>query len=210
MELFHPYGKLFCLLSRICDLAYANFLFLITSLPIFTIGASLAALNRVTQEIVTDELGSVTDCYFRSFRLNFRRASGVWLLLLTGLLFLCGGWLLLQNVLLLPTFLEWVTLLLAALLVSMVFYSFQLLARFDSTAPATLRNALLLSLGHFPFTLLFLAILALAGGLLLVLTPVHASVFSFFLIFFGAALHSLLCSAVMLRRIFPRHHTVSA
>ena len=207
MELFNPNGKLFSLLSRICDLAYVNFLFLITSLPIVTIGAALTALNRVTQEIVTDELGSVTDCYFRNFKSNFGKATGLWLLLLTGLILLAGDWLLLRNVLNLPGVFEWITLIVLVVLLAVIFYSFQLLARFENTAIATLRNSLLLSLGHLPFTLLFLIVPALAVGLILFLTPTHASVFSFFLIFFGASLHSLLCSAVMLRKVFPKHHT---
>ena len=58
-----------------------DLLFVVTSLPVFTIGASLTALNYACMKLTDDE-GSVVSNYFSSFKSNFRQATGIWMIYL--------------------------------------------------------------------------------------------------------------------------------
>jgi len=65
---------------------WLNILFIITSLPVFTIGASLTALTYATHKLILDE-GSVTSNYFKSWKENFKQATALWMIYLVfGLL----------------------------------------------------------------------------------------------------------------------------
>lgn len=63
------------LFSRIVDLLLLNFLFVLTSLPVLTMGASLTALFSVTLKLVKNEESYVSRDYFRAFKKNFRQAT---------------------------------------------------------------------------------------------------------------------------------------
>ena len=63
------------LFSRIVDLLLLNFLFVITSLPVLTLGASLTALFSVSLKLVRNEESYVSRDYFRAFKKNFCQAT---------------------------------------------------------------------------------------------------------------------------------------
>ena len=75
-------------MGKITDVACMSLLWLITSLPVITIGASTAALYSFTMEAVQDLEGGVWNSYFRSFRANFKKATIIWLLQLVLMAFL--------------------------------------------------------------------------------------------------------------------------
>lgn len=67
-------------MGKITDIACMSILWLITSLPIFTIGASTAAVYAFSLEAVQDLEGGVWSSYFRAFRQNFKKATVLWML----------------------------------------------------------------------------------------------------------------------------------
>ena len=88
-------------MSRVADLIILNVIYLVTCLPVVTIGAASTALYTVCFRLGTDREGSLVKGYFRAFRDEFRQATLIWLfLLLFGaascvnfILFLgTGGW----------------------------------------------------------------------------------------------------------------------
>ena len=78
--LFNPENKFWIFVGKIADVACMSILWLITSLPLITIGASTAAFYSFTMEAVQDLEGGVWSSYFRAFRLNFRKATAIWLI----------------------------------------------------------------------------------------------------------------------------------
>ena len=70
-----------------------NFLFLLTSLPIITIGPSLAALHYCTNALAKDDLPQIKSgkLYFSAFRASFRRAFPLGLLTLLVCTVFGGG-----------------------------------------------------------------------------------------------------------------------
>ena len=137
-------------MSRIGDLLILNFFFLLTCVPIVTIGAASTALYTVCFRFGTDREAGVIKSYFRAFRENFRQATVLWLIIL-----LCGctaG----INIFLFYSmsgavrylFILFVVLLVLVLLIGA--YVFPLLSQFSNDNPSTLKNALILSLGYLP------------------------------------------------------------
>lgn len=146
--LFSPDSKFMQAMSRICDLIILNILFLICSLPVFTIGTAATALYSCCFHI-SEERGTVKP-FFSAFRENFRQGTILWLILL-----ICGGSALF-NTFLFRSFSGPVSYLflpfgiLFALAVLMGSCAFPLLSLFANDIPATLINALLLSIGYLP------------------------------------------------------------
>lgn len=77
------------LLGMLSSLVLLNLLWLLCSLPLFTIGAAASALNDCVLQLDRGESAGVK-AFFRSFRTNFRRSTLLWLiaLLLFGILYL--------------------------------------------------------------------------------------------------------------------------
>ena len=60
----------------------ANILFLVTSIPIFTIGASLTGMYSVMFKLVQEREFKLVKDYFSSFKKNFSSATIIWLICL--------------------------------------------------------------------------------------------------------------------------------
>ena len=69
-------------MSRIADLVIVNILWLVFCIPVFTIGASTAAMYRVTLNLVRGEGGGVVRSFWASFKLNFNQGVLLFLILL--------------------------------------------------------------------------------------------------------------------------------
>lgn len=144
-------------LTKLADLMWLNALFIITSLPIITIGASATALYYETMRIVAGEESYITKDYFRAFKENFRQATVIWLisaLLLTlfGYTFYVTGKSQMEN----AHIIMGIFGIPIVLLVCMLLYVFPILARFENTTLNTAINALLISLSQLPKTVLML------------------------------------------------------
>ena len=75
MSFFSLDSKFMQALSRIADLILLNLVFLVTCIPIFTIGAASAALYSVAFRLGTEREEGVFRCYFRAFRNNFKQGT---------------------------------------------------------------------------------------------------------------------------------------
>lgn len=137
-------------LTLIGDLIILNLLFILTSLPIITIGASLTALYSMTMRLIRNEEGTSTaKGYIQAFRDNFKKGTA------TGLLVLLIGAVLAVNAILIlkdgenySGFMKYV-LVLAAVMYALLFsWIFALTARFENNIRNTLKNSLFLALSH--------------------------------------------------------------
>ena len=145
-------------ITRFCDIVVLNVVFLLTCIPIFTIGSANAALYDVVFRMDTDREEKLLRTYFRAFRENFRQGTVIWLgLLLFGIAtFLnmtrfsnLGAY-----SYLLGYSLFIVSILVLVLEIFLFSYAFPLLSRFRNSTRNVVRNALLLSIGNLPKTLL--------------------------------------------------------
>lgn len=157
MKLFSPDSKFMIAMSRLADLILLNFLFLITCIPLFTVGAASTALYTVAFRIGTVRETGVIKPYFRAFRDNFRQATILWLLLVLG-----GGCAVFDITLFygMNSLLRYLFIPFAILLILILFavsVAFPLLSQFNNSTKQTVLNALFLSVGYLPRTLLVTA-----------------------------------------------------
>jgi len=144
-------------LTRIADVMILNILFIVTALPVITIGAALTALNFTAMRIATGTDRTITGDYLRSFRGNLRQATAIWGILL-GLAAVLVAWYGVISALVTDPVVQFVLYagwyIIVFLVVVMTLWVFPYLAKFEGSIRDTLRNARLLSWRH-PLTTLF-------------------------------------------------------
>lgn len=147
-------GPVFSTLNKITDLIWLNILWIICSLPIFTIGASTTSLFYITLHMAKKEEGGVTKTFFREFKRNFKQSTAIWLIFLVIGFVLCSDLYIIVNLMKLPSMIHTVFVCLNfALLVYYVLtllYVFPLQATFENKVKHTIKNAMILSIGHLP------------------------------------------------------------
>lgn len=152
--LFSPDSKIMQAMSRIGDLMILNVVFLLTCLPIVTIGAANTALYTVCFRFGTDREGKLLRSYFRAFRENFRQGTVLWLILLLFGAASCVNIFLFYS---LSSVLRCAALVFAVALVLVVLmfsYTFPLLSQFSNNNLSTVKNALALSIAWLPRSIL--------------------------------------------------------
>ena len=176
-------------LTIVCDIVILHFLWLLTSLPVLTIGASTTALYYTTMKCIRNGQGGVVKMFFKSFKDNFKQATGI------GILALIAGFICvfdmyfainknLKSMMVIFTIMSLIYLF-------TVLYVFPLQAQFENTIKATIKNAFLLSIKNLPWTLLLTAITAL----MVVMSYLNSTVLGIMLIC-AAGLHAYLCSLI--------------
>ena len=69
-------------LNKLTDILVLNILFVVCSLPIFTIGASMTAMYTVSLRSVRYGDGYVCRTFFAAFKRNFKQSTAAWLMIL--------------------------------------------------------------------------------------------------------------------------------
>ena len=194
-------------LSRVADLMILNVLFIVTSLPIVTIGASLTALNFVALRYPKDESESVPRDYLRSFKENFRQATLAWAVIVVVASALAAWYILATNLTLgavaqLILLVIWYVI--AVAFVGTVLYVFPYLAKFEGGTREVFRNARLMSWRH-GLTTFVVAVLTATCILVTVFFPqlVGYGLLWFLIGFAGLAVVEGLLFARVFRRYAP-------
>lgn len=187
--LFDPNSQFMQILSRFCDLVLLNIVYLLTCIPLFTIGAATAALYDTVFRMDTEREGKLMATYFRGFRENFRQATAVWLLLA---LYGVATWVNMVRFSDLGGGVGY-GLLVFCVIVALVglfvmAYAFPLMSRFRYKTGALLQNSLLLSISYLPRTLAVCVINMFPWGLLVVNLESFVKLgFLWFALYFSAA-----------------------
>ncbi len=156
--LFNYDNPVWRFIGKLGDLMILNLLWVVCSLPVFTIGASTTAMYYVTLKLVRDEDGSTIKGFFHSFTSNFKQSTIIWLILM-GCAALAGFdlWFFYTNQFGLPSAVRIV--LTAAfggaslILLFIGIYVFPLQARFYNPIKRTMFNAFFMSVRHLLQTL---------------------------------------------------------
>lgn len=146
---FSTNSPLWRAMSKIADLIWLNILFVVCSIPVFTIGAALSAMYSVTFKLVINEEGSISRDFFNAFRENFRQATVLWLIMLGVGLFLVADVFMAVHLPGLIRDAAHVLLAIIGILYLLTFsYLFPLQSRFANPVKRTMMNALLISTRH--------------------------------------------------------------
>ncbi len=207
MRFFDPDGPLMTALNKLADIVICNAMFIVFSLPLFTVGASLTALLTCMQQLVEEEAkddGLIFRTFWYAFRDNFRQATALWLVCLLGMGFLTAYWFVSQSLGGAYGRVYQVTFYLLCLLFLVGFlYVFPLQARYDNTVRNTLRNAWLLSVAALPVTAAALALLIAALYISFVMNPAAINIFGWLWAVCGFGLIAYL-ESFLFRRAFRK------
>ncbi|PUB23538.1 putative membrane protein YesL [Promicromonospora sp. AC04] len=162
--IFDADSPLLRFLTRIADLMILNLVFVATSVPVVTLGASLTALNYTAMRIGTNECESVTGDYLRSFRANFRQATLLGLVVAFLALVLAAWYVAVEVLDLSPVaqlVLQAICYLVAFRVVLVALYAFPYLAKFENSLRDVLNNSRLMSARHLAASLTVVVVTAL-------------------------------------------------
>lgn len=142
-------GKFMQILGKLVDIMWLGVLVLLTSIPVFTIGASLSACYSITIKMADDREGHITKTYFRAFKSNFAKSTALWgIEVLFLAVILLDFWAMTQvavNYVSIVTGALWFLLFLFLFTINYVFY---LQAKFENTVKNTMKNAFYLAFIH--------------------------------------------------------------
>lgn len=156
-------------MSKVADLLILNLLVIVTSIPIFTIGASLSAMHYVLIKMSRNEGTYVTEMFFKSFKENFKQGTALWginllviaLCALDIYLFFTAG-----NSM--PSIVLLAVVIVGAILLMTCMYFYPLQARFINPVGKTVKNAFFIMILNFPKSIVMAILYLIPVGLLFV------------------------------------------
>ena len=149
-------------LNKMTDLLVLNLIWLISCLPIVTIGAATTSLYYVSIISIRQGDGYVVKRYIASFKHNFKQATVLWIMML-------GVWALMIWDLLFWYRMETgfgkvmfcLSAIVAFVLAIVSLYIFPVLSKLKGTILSTIKNSAAFGIGYFPYTLI---LILLTGG----------------------------------------------
>lgn len=203
-RLFSPDNPVIQFISRIFDLIVLNLLFIFSSIPIITIGASLTGLYYVSLKILRGEDPYIWKNYWKAFRQNFKQGTLIWLLAILVFFFLKYDFYVINSqdttVFAVVRVGLWIV---SALLFCVFIYVFPVISHFVCTTRQAIRNALLMTFGHLPYTFVFLAVY----GIIIFLASHSVRTFAVVVIISGICGFSVVAFtlSIFFDRIFRRY-----
>lgn len=198
-------NKFFTFMGRVADLCILNIICLICCIPIVTAGASITAMYYVTLKMVRNEEAYIVRSFFKSFKENFKQATVINLILIVVGVIL---YLDMHVAKAMPGSAGQIFHVIFAAFAIVYFvltlYVYPVLARFYNSTGNTIKNALLMSIRHLPYTVVMVMIELCPLLLLLVRSfRVQSTLFILFLIMgFGLIAY---CNSFFLAKIFDNY-----
>ena len=198
---FNMDNPFFRFVNRIADMIVLNVIFLVSCVPVFTIGPALTALYYVAINTWGREDGYIFKMYVKSFKENFKQSTVMWLILLViGVILSVDVWYWVSQWKLTGTgiYKPLTVISVVMLMVYLMIFTFvwPLLAKFSNSNSGTIKNALAMVLTHVPETILIWAIFALVAFAVYMVSFARIAVF-----FIGVSLVAYL-QALVFRHIF--------
>lgn len=197
-------------LAHVADLCIINVLMLICCIPIITIGASVTAAHKTTQDFVFETGSGVAGPFFKAFKDNFKQATVVWLLEVFFILVLLGYALLIANY---TTGTNMVVLYIilgiaAFALLAIVNYMYAMMARYENTLKQHFLNCLQLILFNFSKTIGMVLISLIPFAILIFFTGFFLQIGIFFVLFIFAFL--IMINSYLMKPIFEKLEAAKA
>ena len=208
MNWLAPDSKFMRAWSNLVDGVWINILMLVTSIPIITIGASTSALSYVTLKMVRGEDPYIWQNFWKSFRQNFKQGTLIWVFSILVFIFLGMDFYIInsQNTTLFAVIriLLWCICLIA---LSVFLYVFPIISHFVCSTTQALKNAVFMTFGHLPYTLVMLVI----TGLILYLCACSVKTFALVVVISGICGFSVVAFiySILFDRIFKKYEPES-
>lgn len=179
-QLFSTEGLVYRYMMRLYQIMLLNLMFIISCLPIVTIGAAITAAYGTAFRMQQHSEGNILHTFIQKFKEEWKKSTIVWLSLLGLLIFTWLGYPVIRTLLFSSQISFYAGMLLLTIGLLMLLYLFPLLARFDNKLSIAAVNALLLSIRHIPYSILIF-LLCVGGGFVFLFTCLSCLFFGYFL-----------------------------
>lgn len=203
-NLFEMDGPFYRAMAKVADLMIVNFLFIITALPIFTLGAALSALYGVLLNYDAKREDNIFVRYIRAFKQNWKQSTVMYLLvvLISSLM--------ITNIVLYPSYQGGFKLLVISSLIiaSIILFLFSILiypyfAKFHDSIKNASKNVLKMIADNI-FRTLGIACISLTPIGIMLLSPELLLLGLYLFLFIGFALVGYINSR-LLNQIFNKY-----
>ena len=165
MGIFNIDNKFFRALNKLVDMVILSFCWIISCIPVFTIGAASTALYDTSRRVIHHDEGYVWRGYWHAFKVNFKQATKAWLVQLIILIVLLGDIYITWSGL--KTGNKWgafsiVFIIMALIAAAWAIYTSAYISRFEQVTKITLKNTILILIANLPWTLLVIVILVVS------------------------------------------------
>lgn len=160
-------------LSKVVDFVCLGMIWILSSIPVFTIGASATALYYTVNKVLRNDRSSIWREYWSAFKANFKQSTIILAVMLIVCVVLGAGFYYAYVLFLagaLPEIYLIVLALFAVILIVWLCYLFPYVARFTNSTREVIKNCALITLSNLFPSLLLLVVLVAAVTVMLI-TP---------------------------------------
>ncbi len=170
--------------SKVIDTVILGILWLICSIPVFTVGAASSAVYYAYHKAIRQDQSYARKEFFAAFKSNFKRATGIWILLLSfeflSVVTCYLLWSIRENIPMAGVMLTMGVVIVCVVAVWCI-YVFAYQARFENTLGNVLKNSFMLTVVNLPWSVLLLLILVAAVVVIWKLPSLYAPVAAIYL-----------------------------
>ena len=159
MKFFSVDSPLYRFLMKFLDVLKLNFLWLLFSLPVITIGASTVAAMSVALKMVDDEEGYIGRSFLKAFKENWKKGTVLWLITIVAFYAVYLDFQLFEAVKDNPVMFLIIGIVSCFIVILALLYSYPLTARYENTLVRTIQNSLDISRKYFGRTILLICVL---------------------------------------------------
>lgn len=160
MKFFSVDSPFYKFLSRFLDVLKLNFMWILFSIPVVTMGASTAAAMSVALKMVDDEEGYIGRSFIKAFKENWKQGTVLWFITVIAAYAVYLDFQLFHAVEGNPLLFLIVGIVSCFIITLSLIYTYPLIARYENTLIKTIQNSFEISKRYF-FRTIFLILLVL-------------------------------------------------
>lgn len=154
-------NKILAIVNTVVDIVILGIFWFVTSIPIFTIGASTSAVYYTINKCIRNKKSYAYVEYWKAFKSNFKQSTIAWLIWLIPAAFLVADCMLMKQQLKAGAplgVMYYFFLILAAAALAWAFYLFPYMARFECTVKEALKKSLFMMVANLGWSIVLVAV----------------------------------------------------
>lgn len=157
-NIFSYDSKFFEKLGEVSNIIILNFIFIISCVPVVTIGVSITSLYYVAMKMVKKQEIYILKEYIKVFKENFKISTIVWfiMIMIGGILVVDVYLVTLVSNKLISNIVKLVFTMISILYIFTITYVFPIISKFDNSIKNTIINSILISIQNLPYTIIII------------------------------------------------------
>lgn len=171
-NLFNYENGVMSAISSIADSLILGILWVVCSLPVFTVGASSAAFYYAYNKCIRQKTDYIWRSFLSGFKRNFKQATQIWLIVLCLMFIIIIDFHLLrfmENTAVLALIIQIILITVVLFIIIWALYLFPYISRFEGSNKTVMKNCALIAVANIPQSLLLLIVFAITALIFLCL-----------------------------------------